>query len=241
MGLFLLTIVFSLVYVFLYPGLGRYAGHWQWSSEAQWKKEVAELDAKLAPLYQQYKDTPIPTLANDAKAREMGRRLFLQNCSVCHGSDGQGSFGVPNLADEDWIYGGEPEAIEQSIALGRQAMMPPMGSAVGGEDGIAKVAQYVLHLNRRATSYVQAAEGEALFKQNCAVCHGPTGEGMPALGCPNLTRNVWRYGSSAAAIATTIREGRSNQMPSFAALLSPAKIHVLAAYVYHLSHAREGQ
>lgn len=235
LGLFYLTIVFALVYLLLYPGLGNFKGLLGWTQTGAYEAEVKQVEADVAPLFAKYAATPIPELAKDPAAMATGRRLFLTNCAVCHGADGHGSRGFPNLADSIWHWGGSPEQIEQSIAQGRQAAMPPWGAALG-EDGVKAVATYVRSLSGKPGDPALIAAGKEKFQTLCVACHGPDGKGNPMLGAPDLTDDYWLYGGSQEAIETSIRNGRMGVMPAHKDLLSPERIHVLAAYVYSLSH-----
>lgn len=158
---------------------------------------------------------------------------------MCHGSDGRGAKGFPNLADDDWLYGGTPQNIEQSITYGRNGTMPPMGDAVGGEENVKAVAEYVALLNGRRHRAKLAEQGKAKFDIICSACHGMDGKGNQALGAPNLTNNVWLYGGTKQIIMETIRNGRSGRMPAHEKILSKDKIHLLVAYVYSLSHQKD--
>lgn len=235
LGLFYLTIVFGLVYLLLYPGLGNFRGLLGWSQISAYEAEVAAAEADVAPLFAKYAATPIPELARDPAAMATGRRLFVTNCAVCHGADGHGSRGFPNLADDNWQWGGSPEQIEQTITGGRQAAMIPWGAALG-EDGVKAVAAYVRTLGGREADPVLAATGKERFQTLCVACHGPDGKGNPMLGAPDLTDDYWLYGGSTRVIETTIRDGRMGVMPAHKDLLGAERIHVLAAYVYGLSH-----
>ena len=235
LGLFYLTIGFALVYLLLYPGLGNFKGLLGWTQTGAYEAEVKKVEADVAPLFAKYAATPVPELAKDPAAMATGRRLFLTNCAVCHGADGHGSRGFPNLADDIWQWGGSPEQIEQSIAQGRQAAMPPWGAALG-EDGVKAVATYVRSLSGKPGDPALIAAGKEKFQTLCVACHGPDGKGNPMLGAPDLTDDYWLYGGIQEAIETSIRNGRMGVMPAHKDLLSPERIHVLAAYVYSLSH-----
>ena len=235
LGLFYLGIVAALVYLLLYPGLGNYKGLLGWTQTGAYEAEVAAVEADVAPLFAKYAATPIPELAKDPAAMATGRRLFLTNCAVCHGADGHGSRGFPNLADNIWHWGGSPEQIEQTITSGRQAAMPPWGPALG-DDGVKAVAAYVRSLGGREADPALVAAGKEKFQTLCVACHGPEGKGNPMLGAPDLTDDYWLYGSSQESVETSIRGGRMGMMPAHKDLLNPQRIHVLAAYVYGLSH-----
>ena len=238
--LFYITVVFSLVYLVLYPGLGNFQGVFGWSSAGQHKLEVEKADAATKPLFDKYLKMDLKAVAADKDAMEMGKRLYQTYCMQCHGADGKGSRGFPNLTDRDWLWGGEPEQIIETIANGRTGMMPAYGGnpdAVGGAAGAKEVAHYVRSLSGLANDSLLASKGKAKFETACAACHGPDGKGMQALGAPNLTDKVWLYGSSEAAIVETITKGRQNVMPAWKEFLGDGKVHVLAGYVFGLSAA----
>ncbi|MDX9875323.1 MAG: cytochrome-c oxidase, cbb3-type subunit III, partial [Spongiibacteraceae bacterium] len=182
-----------------------------------------------------YAAMPIEEVAQDPQARQMGQRLFANNCSQCHGVDARGSFGFPNLTDNDWLWGSSPEQIRQTITHGRQGVMPGWESVLGNK-GVVDVTAYVLSLSGREAPAGDINAGEQAYKTVCATCHGPEGKGDIAFGAPNLTDDIWLYGSSPAWIQQTVRYGRNNVMPAFGENLEPAKIHLLVAYVWGLSN-----
>lgn len=233
--LFYITIAFALGYLALYPGLGSYAGSLGWTSHKQYDAERAAADAQLKPIFDKYAAMDIPTLSKDADAHAIGQRLFLNNCAQCHGSDAGGQRGFPNLRDQDWLWGGEPETIEQTISNGRQAMMPAWGPVLG-DQGVKEVVNYVLSLSGSTHDEALAVAGKARFETTCAACHGPEGKGNPALGAPNLSDHIWLYGGTEKDIIQTVTYGRQGQMPAHLERLGPARVHLLAAYVYGLSH-----
>ena len=234
--LFIITIVFSFVYLAMYPGLGAYAGKLGWTSTGQHQAEVDKGNAEIAPLYARFSAMKPEDVAKDAQAMAIGERLFMNNCSQCHGSDARGNKGIPNLTDGDWLYGGAPATIKEAITKGRMGNMPPMAAAVGTAEDVKNVAQYVLSLSGSPHDSLQAALGKSKFGA-CAACHGIDGKGNPALGAPNLTDDVWLHGYGEAAIVTMINGGKVNQMPAQADKLTESQIHVLASYVWGLSNA----
>ncbi len=234
MWLFWITIVFGVVYLVLYPGLGSFKGVWNWTQVSQLEAETARHEEKFGPLYERYAQMEVKALAAEPRALAIGERLFLNHCAQCHASDGAGSRGFPNLTDRDWLWGGTPEAIKASIAQGRAGVMPPMGAALG-EQGTKDAAHYVMSLSGLAHDSIRAARGQPLFAQSCAACHGADGKGNTLLGAPNLTDNTWLYGAAEPVIIETIVKGRMNQMPAQADLLGAARIHLLTAYVLSLS------
>jgi cytochrome c oxidase cbb3-type subunit III len=231
--LFYLTVVFSLVYLALYPGLGSFKGMLNWTQTGQWQKEVAEVEAKTAPIFEKFSKMDLKAVAADKDANEIGRRLFLTYCMQCHGSDAKGSKGFPNLADGEWLWGGQPDQIKQSIAEGRNAMMPKLGLA---PEQVKDVANYVRSLSGQGADSLRIARGREVFATaGCTGCHGPEGKGNPAMGAPNLTDKVWLYGAGEATISETVNNGRQNRMPAWKEFLGDAKVHLLTAYVMSLS------
>lgn len=234
-GLFILTIVFALGYLVAYPGLGSLQGQLGWSTQGEYAKEIAKANAELAPVYAKYTAMPHEAVAGDPQAMAIGERLFLNNCAQCHGSDARGSKGFPNLTDKDWLYGGAPERIQETITQGRTGVMPPMAAAVGTPDDVKNVANYVLSLSGSPHDSVRAGLGKSKFTA-CAACHGVGGTGNPALGAPNLADRVWLHGYGQDAIVSIINTGKTNVMPAQQGRLTEAQIHVLASYVWGLSN-----
>lgn len=233
-GLFYLTIVFSVIYLVLYPGFGSYAGVSEWTSTGQYKTETEQAENRYGPTFNRYLEQGLEVVAGDPEARAIGQRLFLTYCAQCHGSDAGGGIGFPSLRDKDWLHGGEPETIKASIMAGRQGVMPALSSAVGGREGATQLAHYVMSLSGRPHDAIKAAFGKDKFVV-CAACHGIDGKGNKTLGAPNLTDDIWLYGGSEDAIVETILMGRKGLMPAHKDFLGEAKVHVLAAYIYSLS------
>jgi len=236
--LFVITIVFGVFYLLAYPGLGNLPGLLGWSSIGQWQSEMDVAESRYGPIFAAYFATPIPELAGDARANDIGARLFANNCSMCHGSDARGGKGYPNLTDADWLYGGTPEAVVQTITHGRIGVMPPLGAAIGGEQRVKEMAQYVLSLAGREHDAAMAAAAAPNFQTFCSVCHTPEATGNQAVGAPNLTDEIYLHRGLLEDIEYQIEFGRYNQMPAHKDLLSEEKIHILAAYVLSLSGAR---
>ena len=237
--MFYLTILFSLGYLLAYPGLGSYSGMLGWTQLSQLEDENRQADARYGALYEKFAAQNVTALARNPEALAVGQKLFLNNCAQCHASDGGGSRGFPSLTDKDWLWGGSPEAIETSITNGRTGVMPPMGSAVGGDEGAEDVMHYVLSLSGRTHDSLRAHFGKAKFQQVCAACHGADGKGNQQMGAPNLTDDVWLHGSGRPAIVQQIMKGSTSQMPAHKDVLTPLKIRILAAYVYSLSSGGE--
>jgi cytochrome c oxidase cbb3-type subunit III len=233
--LFVITILFGFAYLAIYPGVGSYAGSSGWSTVKAYEAEKQAADAAVAPLYAKFASQTTEQLAGSGDAMGIGERLFMNNCSQCHGSDARGSKGFPNLADKDWLYGGTPEKIHESITLGRRGTMPPMGTVVGSADDIVNLANYVLSLSNSGNDSAKAAMGRDSFAP-CAACHGPDGKGNPAVGAPNLTDNIWLHGFGADNIISAINKGHASNMPAHEGKLTAAQINILTAYVWQLSN-----
>jgi cytochrome c oxidase cbb3-type subunit 3 len=233
--MFIITIVFSLFYFAAYPAIGTYAGKLGWTQVNQYEQEMEAANKTIAPLYAKFAAMPVEELAVNAEAKAIGERIFMNNCSQCHGSDAHGSRGFPNLTDKDWIYGGSPEKIAETLTNGRVGMMPPMAAAVGTEDDVKNVANYVFSPSNSDHDATRAAAGKEKFAV-CAACHGADGTGNQSSGAPNLADNIWLHGAGEEAIIKRINEGKVNQMPAQGTKFTPEQIHVLAAYVWGLSN-----
>jgi cytochrome c oxidase cbb3-type subunit 3 len=236
MWLFILTVVFAFGYVAIFPGLGGLPGQLGWTSLNQLDAEQKAAGSEMAKVYAGFAGLSPAQLSRDPKAMATGERLFINNCAACHGSDARGSKGFPNLTDTDWLHGGTPEKIEETITQGRVGMMPPMAAAVGTADDVRNVANYVLSLSGSAYNPIYAAAGRSKFAV-CAACHGADGKGNQALGAPNLTDRIWLHGWGDEAIIAMVNHGKTNVMPAQAGRLTPEQIHVLATYVWSLSQS----
>jgi cytochrome c oxidase cbb3-type subunit III len=233
--LFVLTIVFALGYLALYPGLGNYPGLLHWSSHAQWRAEEDQSRAQFEQLFAPYKALSIAELSRKPQAMATAKDLFELNCSSCHGSDARGAEGFPDLTDNDWLHGGSTDAIYQSIAYGRTGTMPTWGPVLGPQ-GVQQVVDYVLTLSGREPPSASSQAGQKRFMTLCVACHGPDGKGNQAIGAPNLTDRIWLWGGSRHEITETITNGRTNHMPAHLDRLGEDQVRLLAAYVYGLSH-----
>lgn len=235
--LFNITIVFALVYLAFFPGLGNFAGKLGWTQESQYRSEMAAAAERQEEVFAKFRDmTPEQLIANK-EAREIGGRLFGNNCAMCHGSDGRGARGFPNLADDDWQWGGSWDQVVATLTNGRQAAMTPFG-AVLGEEGVRNVVAYVQQISGQKADPEMAAAGQVHFQTICMACHGMDGKGNQALGAPNLTDDIWLYGPNPSDIEYAVLNGRQGVMPAFnetLGALSEDKIRILSAYVLGLS------
>jgi cytochrome c oxidase cbb3-type subunit 3 len=233
--LVIITTIFALIYLALYPGLGSFAGKLGWSQVGQYEIEVAKGNKEVEPLYARFNGMKPEEVAGDPQAKAIGERLFMNNCSQCHGSDARGSKSFPNLTDSDWLHDGTPDKIKETLVQGRIGNMPPMAAAVGTPDDVRNVAHYVMSLSNSPHDSLKASLGKAKFGA-CAACHGADGKGNQALGAPNLTDDIWLHGWGENAIVAIVNNGKVNQMPAQAGKLTESQIHVLTSYVWGLSN-----
>jgi cytochrome c oxidase cbb3-type subunit 3 len=237
MWMFVLSCIFAIVYLVLYPGMGTYEGSLGYTTRNAHDASVVQANEQLKPVYAKYMSMDAKQVAADPAAREMGQRLFLNHCAQCHGSDAGGSKGFPNLADADWLYGGDTQDIKQTLIAGRAGVMPAFAHLESAQ--VSDVANYVRNLSGLAADQIKVGRGAEVYKSNCAACHGAEGKGMAAMGAPNLTDKVWLYGGSEATIIETVLKGRNGMMPAHETILTPEKIHLLTAYVWGLSNVKE--
>lgn len=238
--LFYGTVVFSLAYLVLYPGLGRYDGTLGWTQENQYEAQMETAAEAFRAQFAELAERPLEQLAGNEQAQRVGRNIYAHNCSTCHGSDARGAEGYPNLTDDHWIWGGSPQRVLESIQSGRQAVMPPFGDALG-DQGVTRTAIYLQQLAGKSVDATLAAAGEKLYRQNCAACHGPEGTGNVQLGAPDLTSGVYTYGGDLDSLRETIRDGRRGVMPAQMELLGRIRTRLVTAYVLSLGGQDDGQ
>jgi cytochrome c oxidase cbb3-type subunit III len=246
------TIVFAIGYVVAYPALpgltGATPGVIGWTSRGELRKELAAEQRRLGPTRNAIAATTMAGLLGNPKllhaAEEGGRAAFKVHCVQCHGSGAAGSKGYPNLNDDDWLWGGDVDAIHTTLENGirqpgndatRMSQMPAFG-----RDGILQPAQiqdlvsYVRTLSGLEAASASAQNGAALFAQNCVVCHSEGGKGNRTVGAPNLSDRIWLYGSDRATLTATITNARYGVMPAWGPRLDPVTVKMLAAYVHSL-------
>ncbi len=250
--IFYATIVWALGYFVVYPSWplaqSYLPGIWGWSSRGAVNADLQELrdnrkgnNDKLAamPIADAIKD---PAMLSFAQAQ--GKAAFGDNCAPCHGAGGGGAVGYPNLTDDDWLWGGKPEQLLETITVGirgtdantRPGMMTPFGegsSPLLNKQQISDVADYVRSLSGLKDT-PGAEKGKAVFAENCVACHGEDAKGNQDLGAPNLTDKIWLYGSDKATIEYAVMHGRAGVMPTWKGRLDDATIKSLAIYVYTL-------
>jgi cytochrome c oxidase cbb3-type subunit 3 len=226
--LILAAMVFSVFYLMLYPGLGSYAGAFKWSQGGQYESHADDFEDEFEDRRARLLAMDVAELAADSRAMNSAQRLFLDNCSACHGLDARGQANLfPDLRNADWQWGGSAEQIEQTIRNGRTAVMVPWQQAVG-DAGVSELATYVLSLS---TGALQGHPGQTRYMQLCVACHGPAGDGNPALGAPRLNDTVWLYGGDEASVSASIAQGRNGQMPAFGTKLDDLQIKLLVAWL----------
>ena len=235
--LFVITTIFGLGYLVVYPGLGNYRGTSGWTSGREHAEQAATSEALLAKTFEPFEHHSAAELAANPEAVRIGRNLFVNNCAACHGSDARGAPGFPNLTDHDWLWGGTPEAIEQSIAQGRSSVMPQWKEALGGDSGVEDVLRYVMSLSGRELPAGDLNNGKAKFIAICTACHGADAHGNQALGAPNLTDQIWLNGGALTTVRQTIANGRHAQMPAHLERLGETRVNLLTAYVISLGGA----
>lgn len=260
------TLIFGIGYLLLYPGLGNFKGLLGWTSDNQWEREIQHAEEFYAPIFDNYAEISIEDLAKDADAMKVANRIYQNNCAICHGSNATGGYQFPNLTNNSWLYGGEPEVIRETIVKGRNGLMASW-VAMLGEEGTDNMAHYVMGLSGLEHDAQAAAEAEPMYGVICASCHGADGKGsasmgLNAIGAPDLTANVWLYHEPGKTLFKSIREtiadGRNGNMPAQAGYLDygkklPAnydslsaedkalafpKVHLVAAYIYSLNQGK---
>lgn len=233
--LYFITIAWAVGYMIAYPGIGAFDGLLGWSQETQYEREVERATARYEPIYTRFAEMDFAMLATDPDARKLGASLYASYCTTCHGSDARGAAGYPNLTDDDWIWGNSEAQLIATITHGRNAVMPALGAVLGSDAGIDNMVRYVRSLSGLIEADDEARSAEPQFTAVCGACHGAEGKGNQLLGAPNLTDDVWLYGSSDTDVRTTIINGRNDMMPAHGEFLGEKRTRILAAYVYSLA------
>lgn len=224
----LASLVFSLIYLMLFPGLGSYEGMLNWSQGSRLEESYDQFNNDYDSFRTDVAARDVSDIQNEPELMSIAARVFDRECATCHGEEGRGQAGMfPNLQDVDWQWGGSAQDIETTIRAGRNANMLSW-SAILDESAIRRVSEYVLTLSDAPGA---DAPGRASYEQYCAACHGVEGQGTPALGAPRLSDNIWLYGGSLAEVEKTLRDGRQGHMPGFAGRLDDMQIKLLVAYL----------
>ena len=218
-----------------YPGLGSFAGTLGWSQAGQYEAEMQAAAARYEPIYEDFAAMDFDALSKNPDANQLGKSLYASYCTTCHGSDARGAVGYPNLTDGAWQWGDSEQQIVATITHGRNAVMTPWAQVLGSDEAVDNMVRYVQSLSGLVEPDETTAAAQTQFTTFCAACHMPTGTGNPLVGAPNLTDDVWLYGSSDEVIRETIEKGRNGMMPAHGELLGENRTKILAAYVYSLS------
>lgn len=222
----LATLVFSLIYLMLYPGLGSYPGLLNWSQGSRVANSYENFEQNFAEVRAEIAASSLAAIQNDLNLMQTAERIYKRECSACHGPDARGQASLfPNLADVDWQWGSSAEQIEQTIRGGRNANMLAW-QAVLGDDNVDQVASYILQMGDSGSA---SLAGKAVYDQNCSACHGVDGTGNILLGAPNLADDIWLYGGDLETVKASISAGRNGVMPAFAERLDDMQIKLLVA------------
>lgn len=225
--LILSLMVLSVLYLMLYPGLGSFQGALKWTQGGRLDDSTAIYQAEFGGTRRLISEVRIETLQEDDALMRSAQRIYDRNCAVCHGYDRQGQADLfPNLTDDDWQWGASHDQVEVSIRAGRNAIMVGWLQALGGDDGVRNVADYVRVIGTDAAA---GHPGQQQYNLFCTACHGVDGAGNVALGAPNLADDTWLYGDSDEALYHSIAVGRKGQMPAFDARLDDTQIRLLVA------------
>jgi len=245
------TIVWAIGYWVLYPSWPLVTNHLNgvsgWNSRSAIAVQLADLKALRAETAAKLANASLEQIEQTpnllALARAQGRVAFADNCAPCHGAGGGGAPGYPNLNDDDWLWGGTLEQIQQTINYGARSgddqahsgNMPAFGrDGILTRPDISAVASFVLTLSGAEKPGPTFAKGKEVYAANCAACHGDDGKGNQELGAPNLTDAIWLYGSDKATIEAGIYNGRGNVMPAWHTRIDPTTIKALTVYVHSL-------
>jgi cytochrome c oxidase cbb3-type subunit III len=247
---FYLTIIWAIGYWVVYPAwpllTSATQGTFGWHTRSAVEADLNELKVLRGPMMDKLTNASVADIVNDPQlsdfARAFGRTAFADNCAPCHGAGGGGTKGYPNLNDDDWLWGGKLDEIENTVRHGarsgdskdHEGNMPAFGrEGMLKANEISAVADFVRSLSALPVEKdADLALGKNVFAANCVTCHGPEGKGNRELGAPNLTDKIWLYGSDKATIVEGIQNGRGSTMPAWEGRLSEPTIKALVVYVY---------
>ena len=247
---FYLCIIFAIGYSIAYPAIplinGATPGLLKYSTRAEVAEDIARVNAQNAEIDGRLLATPLVEIANDADLKRYatagGGAVFRTYCAQCHGQTGAGAKGYPNLQDDDWLWGGDLAALEQTIRHGirhdadddtRYSEMPKFGEILE-HDEIAALSEYVLKLSGQEYDAAHLGNGDVLYEDNCSACHGETGLGDREQGAPNLADALWLFGGTNEAITATITNSRFGVMPAWQGRITDSQIKQVAFYVHQL-------
>ena len=243
-----ITVIWSAAYYVVYPALPGWEGLWQYTARKDVAERLNAVQASRAEWTGKLAAASLEEIEADPDLLEFalagGRAAFADNCAPCHGTGGAGGPGYPNLLDDSWLWGGTLDAISTTLIHGvrwmqdddtRLSDMPRFGvDEFLTADQINDVAEYVLALSNSATDPAAAERGREVFAENCAACHGESGEGNREFGAPRLNDAIWFYGGDKATVVQTITKSRRGVMPAWGGRLDPVTIKQLAVYVHSL-------
>ena len=245
---FWVTVIWSGLYYVLYPTLPGWDGIWQYTARKDIAARMEALQAGRAEWTDKLAVASLDEIERDpdlmAFAVAGGRAAFADNCAPCHGAGGAGGPGFPNLLDDDWLWGGTVDSIRTTLVHGvrwpqdddtRLSAMPRFGvDELLTPAQINDTAEYVLSLSGTATDPAAAQRGQEIFAENCAACHGESGQGNREFGAPRLSDAIWLYGGDKATVVQTITAARGGVMPAWGGRLDEVTIKQLAVYVHSL-------
>lgn len=249
---FYATVIWSIGYMIYYPAIplieGSTMGISGQTNRSVLEQELGAIEAERSEIVARIDASSLEEIqANDELNRFAmagGASLFKVHCSQCHGSGAAGGPGYPNLNDDEWLWGGDLDAIYHTITHGvrneeadeaRFSDMPAYGTdELLDNDQIAAVAEYVLQLSGQEHDAELAAAGAETFELECSACHGENGEGLSDLGAPNLANAIWLFGGSREEIIAQINAPQHGVMPPWGARLGSASVKQLSLYVHGL-------
>jgi cytochrome c oxidase cbb3-type subunit 3 len=248
---FYACILFAIVYSVLFPSWPGLSGYFHgllgYSTRVGLEEKVAAENARRAPMVDKIKSSALADIEKDSNLLNFalggGKAIFAENCAACHGPGGAGAKGFPNLADDDWLWGGTLDQIYQTVAFGirnsndksHQSAMPRFGvDKILTADQINDVAEFVLSLTKKSTDAAAAERGAKVFADNCAACHGEKGQGNIEVGAKQLNNGIWLYGGDKATIVETVTYARNSGMPAWSERFDDATVKMLAVYVHSL-------
>ncbi|WP_299848955.1 cytochrome-c oxidase, cbb3-type subunit III [uncultured Roseovarius sp.] len=244
------TIVWAVIYSIAYPAWpgisSATAGVMGWSTRANVANDIAAAEAANADINARLAEVELTEISADPElsgyATSAGAAVFKTWCAQCHGSGAAGAKGYPNLLDNDWLWGGDIEAIHATVKHGirneedgdaRYSEMPAFGEMLEKEE-LSAVTNYVISLSGTPQDPAQVEAGQTVFMDNCASCHGDEGLGDRDQGAPNLADAIWLYGGDYDTVLQTVTYSRYGVMPPWSTRLTEAEIRAVSSYVHQL-------
>ena len=249
--IFYACIVWAIGYTIAYPAWpgikGATAGVLGYSTRGEVAAEIERVNTSLAPINAKLEAAELTAITEPGElndyAKSAGAAVFKTWCAQCHGSGADGAVGYPNLQDDDWLWGGDIEAIHTTVSHGirneedgdaRFSEMPAFGDDYLEDEQIEAVVNYVMSLSGDAKDASLVADGAVVFADECSACHMEDGTGDRAQGAPNLTDAIWLFGGDYDSIKETVTYSRAGVMPNWNTRLTEAQIRAVSAYVHQL-------